>query len=111
MNTEIISKEKNALLSREDVVAKIDFSGAATPSRKQIIDALASKLNAKQNLIVIKKIDTSFGSASAKVTAHVYDNEEVMAGLKPQHIGKRDTGKKAEGEAAAEAPKAEEAKE
>ena len=74
---EIISQEKQPLLSRSLITAKVTFEGA-TPSRGDIKNSLVSKIKSAPEFTVIKKISTNFGTSSAKVDAFVFENEKVM---------------------------------
>jgi len=106
MNIQVISKTKKPLLSREDVVARIEFTGTTTPARKQMREALASSLGADAKLVSLVKVSNEFGSPSVKVDLRVYENEEAFKKLEEKHLAERETGKKKE----EEAPKAEEKK-
>jgi ribosomal protein S24E len=111
MNINIISQEKKPALSREEVVAEIDFVGTATPSRAKLIEEFSKKLGKDAKLVVVKKIQTHFGAASSKVHVYVYDKEDDLKKIEPQP---KKEEKKAEGAPAApapEAPKPEPAKE
>ena len=84
MQLKIIEKKEKPLLSRTEVTAELAFEKAATPSKEQIIQQLASTLSADQKLIVIKKVNTSFGSTQADVTAYVYSDEKSMKSIEPK---------------------------
>lgn len=98
MNLTIVSREKKPLLSREDVTATVEFTGASTPKRMQIRDELAQKLGADPKMVALAHIENTFGSASLKVTAHVYANEQAMKTVSYEHFGMRDRGEKKKAE-------------
>ncbi|MBL7050737.1 hypothetical protein ISS04_01085 [Candidatus Woesearchaeota archaeon] len=80
MKLEIIKQEKQPLLSRIEIMAKITFQGA-TPSNENIKKAIATKLKADESFTVIKHIYTEFGLQEGDVEAFVYDDKKVMAVL------------------------------
>jgi len=109
----IINKIEQALQSRTEVVCDITFSGP-TPTRKQLKGEIAKKMESKDNLVVIQKIDTEYGFGKATVTAHVYKKEEDMKTFASEYLLKRGTKeqkKEAPKEAAKPPEKPEEKKE
>jgi len=83
MAFEIISQKEEPLLSRAKVKARITFE-QATPSNKDVKKQAASALKKDENLVVIKKISTKFGSRQAEVDAYVYNSEEDMKRIEPK---------------------------
>jgi ribosomal protein S24E len=112
MKLEIIEKKEQKLLSRLEVKARTGFEGSATPSNDDVKAAIAKETGKDVKLVVVQNIYTDFGTASATIFAHVYDNEEKLNELETTHK-KAKKGEAKEGEAAPaqEAPKAEEKKE
>jgi ribosomal protein S24E len=102
MKLTITEKKEAPLLSRTEVKAELTFD-KATPSTEQLKQQLASTLSADQKLIVIKKINTSFGSTKADTVAYVYSDEKSMKLIEPKQKEK----KGAPGEKPAEAAPAE----
>ncbi len=77
MKIEILSKKDNKLLNRVEVKARLsDF--ASTPKRTEVMEELSKKIEAKPEVIAIKKIGQEFGKKEAIVTANVYDSEEHL---------------------------------
>ena len=110
---EIIERKPTELLNRENIVARVEFEGA-TPSRAQLKNQLATKLKAKEELIVVRKINTAFGKSLAIVKAHIYKNEADMKKIEGKSALKRNAKKvekKEEAPAAAPAEKPVEKKE
>jgi ribosomal protein S24E len=109
---------ENPYLQRKEVHGEMSFTGA-TPSQKQLADALAAKLGAKADAIFVLHVYNEFGSQKARFEAHIYPSREQLE--KVVRVGKKAkekaAGKPASGTApAAEAkpaaaPKAEEKKE
>ena len=77
MELKVINKTEQPLLSRTELAADVSYE-AVTPSRADIKKSLASQLNTTENLIVLKKVDASFGGKKAKILANVYKKEEDM---------------------------------
>lgn len=91
MNLKVIQEKENVLLSRKEFVASINFDGT-TPSRKEVQKELAKATKSKENMTIIKKIDTEYGSSFAKVTAFVYSNEVVMQKLERKNLIEKHLG-------------------
>ncbi len=87
---EVIKDFENKLLERKEVIVNIVGDGT-TPTRKNIKAELAKKFKAKEDLIIINKINTSYGSRDVSVDASIYTKKEIMSRLTPEHILKRNT--------------------
>jgi ribosomal protein S24E len=95
-------------MHRKHFEAKVIFEGK-TPSRVDMIKNLCQKLSSKENMTVIRKIVTDYGSERALLNGYVYDNEKMMDTLerkfvKLRHLSKAD--QKAEKEKAKAAKQA-----
>lgn len=99
MNLTISEKKENALLSRMEITARLQFEGV-TPDRKSVQQEVAKQLKAKEPMVVVKQIATEFGAPFAKVTAYVYSNEAAMTRLERKNLLEKHIGHE---------PKAEEA--
>jgi len=82
---EIVERKKNPLLFREEIVLKFRFQGA-TPSRKEIREAVVSFFGVKQDRVVIRKISQKYGMPEAKVLVMLYDSPEKAKEIEPKHI-------------------------
>ncbi|MEM2916467.1 MAG: hypothetical protein QXT19_03875 [Candidatus Woesearchaeota archaeon] len=107
---------ENPYLQRKEVHGEITFAGA-TPSQKQLAEALAAKLGAKAEAIFVVHVYTSFGSQKAKFEVHVYPSKEQLEKIvrlgkkaKEKMAGKAAPGVAPASSAAAPAEKKEEAK-
>ena len=116
MKLEILEKKEQKLLSRLEVKARTGFEGSSTPSNDDVKAAIAKETGKDVKLVVVQNIYTDFGTASATIFAHVYDNEKQLKDLEETHKKAKKGAKPAEGETAPaekkeEAPKVEEKKE
>lgn len=100
MEVQISKQGKMPLLSRERVTGFVHFEDK-TPSRMDIKKALAHKIKAKEDMVVVRHIYQRFGEHKAKVIAHIYEDEKLMQQLEPANLLKKHSP----------APKAEEKKE
>lgn len=91
MNLKVIDQKENVLLSRKEVSASISFDGA-TPSRKDVQKEVAKAVKAKEDMTIIKQIDTEYGSSFAKVYAHIYSDEAVMKKLERKNLVEKHVG-------------------
>ena len=91
---EIIDRIENPLLSRVELTFKWNHHGTATPSRKDMLNQLASiEPGANPDLIVIKKVATRFGVATTTGIGLVYESQEAMS-VEPEYIFNRISGVK-----------------
>lgn len=91
---EIVSETQNKLYDRKEVKAKFTHI-SATPSRKEVVEALAEKFGHKDS-IVIDKVTQHFGRKEAEVSAKIYDRLEDAQKLEPSYRFDRTSGKKEE---------------
>jgi len=77
MDITIEKTNENMYLQRKEVHGKVSFQGA-TPSNKQLADALATKLGVKVDTISVRNISTTFGAQAGTFEAHVYTNKEAL---------------------------------
>lgn len=78
MKLTINKKFDEALLSREKVLATVEFENAI-PSRNDIIAELSKKIDVKPELMLVSSITPSFGSKKADVVAYAYKGKEELA--------------------------------
>ena len=79
---EILEKEKNELLDREEITAIV--RSTVTPSKDQVKKLLASELKSDADLIVLRNIYSKFGEQEFKINAYVYTNKETLERLKTE---------------------------
>lgn len=106
---EITSKKEAPLLSRLEIGAEIGFE-SSTPSNKDVLKEIGSKLKVEESLIRIKSIYTNFGRKKAKVSAYIYSSKENMEKIegkprKQRRLEKEAALKAKQGEAAQEEKK------
>ena len=110
MESKIIKQEKNPFLERDEMTLEIKNVTAPT------FDEVKTEIGKDADLIVVKKVNTSFGKQVFMVEAVVYDSKEAKEKVEtiPQKVRKKmaeeaKTAAEAEKKAAAEAKAAEEA--
>lgn len=105
MQIKITNEKDNPVLKRKELEMDIDYQGGATPSRVDLVNAVAKEKNAQPDKIEIRNLISSTGFPSGKAKVMIW--EQV-----PDFVQKRIDKKKekAAKKAPAEAPK-EEAKE
>ena len=96
MKVNIVKRTKNPLLKREEIEFALAES-KAVPSRKEIAEKIGAQVNAKAGTVVIKLIETVFGSKAFKGTANVYESVEEAKRIEPEFLITRTEGKKKEG--------------
>lgn len=90
MDIKIIEEKNNPLLSRREVVFKVDHE-SATPSRKSIVDRIAATMNSKEGLVIIDNLKTEFGKRETIGYAKIYETEERAKQVERPHITERNT--------------------
>ena len=89
MNVNIVSNTDNKLLDRKEIVAEVGFD-AATPKRLQIKEAVSHKIGANPELMVLRKVASSFGKHSVTVTAYAYSSKELLMATEPIYVKVRE---------------------
>ena len=100
MKLKITENTRNEPLRRSNIVA-IDEE-KIIPSRQELRESLSAQLNVPKEQIVVRKIDTSFGTTTKTIYAMAYDDEEMMKKTEEKYIITRNFGKAKEGEATEE---------
>ncbi|MFA5746053.1 MAG: hypothetical protein WCX82_03700 [archaeon] len=86
MNIEI-EKQRNELLHRTAVVAKI--KGPKTPSRQELLKKVAAMLGCDEKLLVIDKISQQSGQQLVIAYLKLYDNSKFLKELELNYKIKR----------------------
>ncbi|GAB3020206.1 30S ribosomal protein S24e [Natronobiforma cellulositropha] len=107
MDVDIISEQENPMLHRTDVTFELTHD-EATPSRLQVRDSLAAKLNKNADEVVVRKLDTKFGMRKTVGYAKVYESSAHATDVEQEHMLERNkiTAEDEEVEAEAEAEEA-----
>jgi len=92
LDINILEDRENPLLRRREVAFEISFTGA-TPSRKEVKEALTSRLGVDANLVVIGKLAQPFGISSLKGRANIYKDEAARS-VEHGHLLRRDAGER-----------------
>ena len=89
---EIIDRKENPLLNRVEIEFRWNHEGAATPSRAEMLNGIASmEPGSNRDLIVIKNVNTRFGMGSTTGTGFVYADAESIK-VEPSYIHERFSG-------------------
>ena len=83
MEMKISKKKENPLLQRVEISGNLAFTGA-TPSNAELKKAIAASEKASEDVIVMKKILTAFGSTTATFLAYVYQSKEQLVKIEPK---------------------------
>jgi small subunit ribosomal protein S24e len=89
MNVNIVSTNENKLLDRKEVRAEITFDGP-TPKRADLKQAIGGKIGANPEMMVLRKVESTFGKKSVDVTAHVYASKELIMKNEPLYVQVRE---------------------
>ncbi len=97
MELTVKSEKENPLFDRKEVTVQLD-PVKTTPSRKDVLEALAKKFGHKET-IVIDKITHHFGRKNVQVSAKIYSKAETMKQTEPAYRLARTEGNKDGGKA------------
>ncbi|MFQ5762897.1 MAG: hypothetical protein ACE5PO_07665 [Candidatus Bathyarchaeia archaeon] len=84
-----MAERVNPLLERKELLLEAEHVSGATPTRVQLRDAIAAKLNADPKLIRILWSKTITNSWKTRASADVYATPEAAERLTPRHIYER----------------------
>lgn len=88
MDVDIVSEEENPMLHRTDVTFELTHDDA-TPSRLQVRDSLAAKLNKDADEVVVRQLDTKFGMRKTVGVAKVYETAAHANDVEQEHMLER----------------------
>lgn len=95
MKIKILEKKDEPLLRRQNIKIEVEFENEV-PNRVLIREHVAKALKADQEMVVVQKIKSSFGSLKADVIVHVYSDKKLMEKFVRNHVKKRHETKKEE---------------
>jgi ribosomal protein S24E len=84
----IVKEFDNKLLKRKEVEFDVDSQGT-TLSRPDIKEKAVKALKADEKLVVVSSIASRFGSTLTQVIVYVYEDEQTLKRLTPEHVAKR----------------------
>ena len=73
---EVVTEKANPLMKRKELVLSIDYT-SSTPSKAEMQAAVEQQFSAEPNKVEIKKIMSTYGKASGKVWANIWEEKEV----------------------------------
>lgn len=92
MEINVESRRENILLEREEIRCSVTYE-SATPTRKQIKEALKNNLGVS-GYIVIHEIQPFFGMKKATVYAKIYSSEAIARKIEePYRLSRGETAK------------------
>lgn len=83
MDIEIVKDEENVLLNRRDIVFKTDRIGM---SRKSAKNTLVALLDTTPELLILDRMNTQYGRQDILGYARLYDNEQNLRRIEPDHM-------------------------
>ena len=86
MEVQILTKKDNPLLKRVEVTFKAVHKAEGTPARDAMRSELAKQLKATKDVVVIDRVESSFGRYESVGYAKVYPSKEVAVSIERHHI-------------------------
>ncbi len=75
---EILVKKENKLLQREELTVRVPHATQATPSRKELTEALVQGIKVPANRLVIERVLTSPGTTESHARVYVYKAADAV---------------------------------
>ena len=89
MKMEITQQKENPLLKRTEVYFTVDHAGEATPSKGAVVDAIADKLKAPRDAIVLDNLEPVFGTGKSNGYVKVYESKDAALKYESEYLLKR----------------------
>ena len=86
MEIDIKEQVENPLLNRTEIRFDCIYQGESTPKVLEVKKRLVAQLNVDKNLLVVDKVNPSFGEGRADGYAKLYDSEEKLVQIEKQHV-------------------------
>ena len=86
MEIDILEQKENKVLDRLEIKFNCLYDGESTPKLLQVKNKLVAMLNTKKELLVVDSIQPHFGESKAAGYAKVYDSQDILKEIEPQHI-------------------------
>jgi ribosomal protein S24E len=83
MDIEIVKDEENVLLNRRDIVFKTEGTGM---SRESVKNTLVALLDTTPKLLILDRMNTQYGKQDILGYARLYDNEQNLRRIEPDHM-------------------------
>ncbi|MGC9009950.1 MAG: 30S ribosomal protein S24e [Sulfolobales archaeon] len=90
----ILNERFNNLLKRREIEARIEHVGMGTPTRSEVREILSKVYSVDKDLVVIRRIDTSYGRGSSRIIARIYSDVDTLKKFEHEYILARDSGEK-----------------
>ena len=91
MNLSLQKPQQDTAVPREYITGTVTYENATTPSRHQLIEAIAQKTKKPTNTIVIKSINKQYGTNSSLLKIYIYNSLEAIKRFEQNYMVKRNT--------------------
>ncbi len=109
MKLEIKDKKHNKLMHRDELMFAVSDT-KITPARGEIRKQIAAQANAKEDMVIVDRLTTHFGTTNLSGRARIYTKDEDLKRMELKPIIARNRGKEEEKKPPAGAGAAPEAK-
>jgi small subunit ribosomal protein S24e len=91
MEVKLVSTKENPLLKRKEVDFIVEQDQGKTPARLEVKKAIAAKLETKEEMVFVKKMQTMTGTHTTVGKATAYETIEQVKLIEPEYIIKRNS--------------------
>jgi len=86
LGIEIYEEKENKLVNRFEIKFKLNNKGKGTPNRMDFKKEIAAQKTVDEDLTIIRKLKTQFGTPLITGLAHIYKDKETLKFFEPFHI-------------------------
>jgi small subunit ribosomal protein S24e len=104
MEVEVEKRVENKLMGRVELEVAISHDAKGTPRREEVQKKVAELEDAKESLVIIRRMLPEFGRGMTHGTVRVYKDADNLKRLESHHILVRHKLAEKKAKAAAEAP-------
>lgn len=83
LNIKVINENQRKLLERKELEIEAVYEGP-TPKKKDLLKEISSLTKAKENLIILKRVNQLYGATKAKILVYIYSSEEALKKIEPK---------------------------
>ena len=91
MKMDVVKEFDNRLLKRKEIEVSNQYS--SNPGLSRVLEDITKHLNVKEEVVVIKKINSYFGSNNFLIDAFIYDSSADKERVEPKKKEKKEKKK------------------
>ena len=93
LKIDVLEEKKNPLINRTEIKFRIDHFEKSTPNRLEVKKKISEMKKSKEELTIIKNLDSHFGASYSIGKVNIYDDVKDLKLFEPFHIRVRNLPK------------------